>query len=237
MLENNSDIVQMRANRVLGFIKRPYFSPISSQTITQPALFDKCYISFFGVNLLNVCMWGKLYRIETLRKANLSPSGFKMGEDLIFNLKLFPHCNIYTLIDYRSYNYRIGGLTSRYNPTLWRDLKRQYLIKRGEAEKHSYSKAYRPLAIELKNILITECTQRIFYLYESDEDLIKWIESEIRDNLYWLNLKDVLKDSDEPAAHLIVERNAEGVLNEVKKKMINNRKRQFVKRVLMKLMK
>lgn len=124
MLANNADVVQMRANRFLGLIKRPYFAPLPPQTITQPELFDKYYISFLGVNILDVQMWGKLYNVETLRKANLSPSGFKMGEDLIFSLKLFPFYQTYTLIDYRGYNYRVGGLTSRYTPIFMERFKR-----------------------------------------------------------------------------------------------------------------
>ena len=33
MTRENSDVIQMKANRVLGFIKRPYFSPLPAQTI------------------------------------------------------------------------------------------------------------------------------------------------------------------------------------------------------------
>lgn len=239
MAENNSDIVQMGHNRVCGFIKKSYFSHRQPRVtnITQPTLFEKYYISFFGVNLLEVSMCGKLYRIETLRSANLSPSGFKMGEDLIFNLKLFPFIHTYTLIDYKGYNYRVGGLTSRYNPTLWSDLKKQYLIKHREATIHNYSQAYRPLAIELKNIFRSEISQRIFYLNESKDDLIRWIKKEISDDVYWSDLKKYRTTDEDLITQHIIHGNANGILDEVRVHMNHNRKKQLVKRFLMKLMK
>lgn len=236
MERDDSDVVQMRANRFLGFIKRPHFSPMIPQTIEQPELFENYFISFFGVNILDVWMCSKLYRLETIRKANLSPSGFKMGEDLMFNLKLFPFYKRYTIIDYRGYNYRVGGLTSRYNPTMWNDLKEQYRIKRHEAETHNYSKAYRTLAIELKNIFKAEITQRIFYLQDNDSDLIKWIETEIKEDI-WHDLRNELSDYTDTTTQFIIRKNAKGILNDVRESMKHNRKRFLIKRILMKLFK
>lgn len=236
MKQENSDVVQMRTNRVMGFIKKPYRSTLPSRTIKQPELFENYYISFFGVNILDVNMWAKLYSLEPLRKANLSPSGFKMGEDLIFNLKLFPYLKKYTIIDYYGYNYRVGGLTSRYNPTLWSDLKSQYQIKRHEAEIHNYNRAYRTLAIELKNILKTEISQRIFFLNETDYKLINWIDAQIKEDI-WNDLRHELPDSTDTTTQFIIEGNAKGILNDVRESMKQNWKRLYAKQILMKILK
>lgn len=236
MLANKSDIVQMRANRFFSFIKRPYFAPLSPQTIRQPKLFDEYYKSFFGINLLDVWMCAKLYNIEALKRANLKPSGFKMGEDLMFNLKLFPHLRAYTLIEYRGYNYRVGGLTSKYNPTLWQDLKKQYEIKRSEAEAHNYSEAYRTLGIELKNILLSEITQRIFYLHEKDELLLAWIKREIDDKNLWGDVMAIGEDSDDPVIAAIIAGNQYQILDVVKQRMRKQRAKLAVKKLLIKVL-
>ncbi len=236
MLANNSDIVQMRANRFFGLIKKPYFAPLSPQTIHQPELFDEYYKSFFGINLLDVWMCAKLYNTETLRKANLKPSGFKMGEDLMFNLKLFPYLKTWTLIQYRGYNYRVGGLTSKYNPTLWHDLKEQYEIKRKEAEVHGYVKAYRTLGIELKNILLSEVTQRIFYLHETDESLLAWIKREIDDKNLWRDVIAIGEDNNDPAITAIISGNPHPILDIVKQRMRKQRIKLAIKKLLIKVL-
>jgi len=236
MLSNSSDIVQMRANRFFGFIKRPHFAPLQPQTIHQPKLFDEYYKSFFGINLLDVWMCAKLYNTETLRRANLKPSGFKMGEDLMFNLKLFPHLQTYTLIEYRGYNYRVGGLTSKYNPTLWLDLKKQYEIKRSEAEAHNYSKAYHTLGIELKNILLSAVSQRIFYLHETDESLLEWIKQEIDDKNLWRDVIAIGEDSCDQVIAAIASGNPYPILETVKKRMRKNRVKLTAKKLLIKVL-
>lgn len=236
MLANNSDVVQMRANRFFGFIKRPYFAPLQPQTIHQPKLFDEYYKSFFGINLLDVWMCAKLYNVAVLKMANLKPSGFKMGEDLMFNLKLFPHLRSYTLIEYRGYNYRVGGLTSKYNPTLWHDLKKQYEIKRSEAETHDYSRAYRTLGIELKNILLSEVSQRIFYLHETDEQLLAWIKREIDDKNLWRDVIAIGEDCDDPVIAAIISGNPYPIFDIVKQRMRKHRVKFAIKELIIKVL-
>ena len=70
--------------------KKTGLSPVNG-LIQQPKLFNKYYISFFGINILSVNMWGKLYRKSSLNAANIQPTGITTGEDLAFNLQLFPY--------------------------------------------------------------------------------------------------------------------------------------------------
>lgn len=232
MIKNDSDVVEMQFNRVLGFVKTPCNILMAPQTIRQPELFDKYYISFFGINQLAVNMCAKLYKTDTLRKAGLSPTGFKMGEDLMFSMRLFPFIQSYTIIGYRGYNYRVGGLTSGYNPTMWHDLKTQYFIKRHEAETHNYPRAYRPLAIELKNILKTELTQRILYLGESEDKLHDWLDGIIKDGPLWQALRDEAGDSSDAVTQGIINTDADTILSTVREDVKRNRMRFIVKKIL-----
>ncbi len=232
MIRTNSDVVQMRVTRFLGPIKRQYFSPIEPQTIEQPTLFDDYFRSFFGINILDVNMCSKLYRVETLAASGLQPTGFKMGEDLLFNMKLFPNLKKYSIIDYRGYNYRLGGLTSRYNPTLWEDLKRQYCIKRDFAHQYNYSKAYRPLNIELKNIFISSLCQRIIYLKESKDELSRWIINELNDSTLWADICEMSKKEKDVIYSYIANRDIDALIDEAQMKIHASRWRRRAKKIL-----
>lgn len=90
---SNYDYVEIGMNRVLdnhSLLKKKRTNPVIGE-IAQPELFDKYFLSFLGVNILSVNMCGKLYNKEVIEKNNISIQGVTMGEDLAFNLQLFPH--------------------------------------------------------------------------------------------------------------------------------------------------
>lgn len=124
--KSNSDYVEIGMNRVLdnhSLLIKKRKSPIIGE-ITQPELFDKYFLSFLGVNVLSVNMCGKLYNKEIIEKNNILLQGVTMGEDLAFNLQLFPHLKKIKIISYVGYNYRFGGMTTKYNKNLLSDLKK-----------------------------------------------------------------------------------------------------------------
>ncbi len=184
--ESGADYVEVRMQRVMdrhSWIKRPSVSIVSG-AIYQPELFDKYYISFFGYNILSVNIWGKLYRKSVLDAANLQPSGFAMGEDLVFNLKLFPYLKSIYIMDDIGYSYRFGGMTSRYNPRLFSDLKKLYLLKEQLIEKYNYNKASNYIKFEIKNVLRSDICQQIIYNVGSEKDILSNIANELSDPLW-----------------------------------------------------
>ncbi len=147
------------------------------------------------MNILSVRMCGKVYRKSTLEKVNLKPLGVTMGEDLLYNLRVFPHLKKIYVMDEAGYYYRWGGMTSRYNPHLYPDLKRQYLLKSEIAKKYNYTTAFDFLKIELKNVFFSNIIQQIEYKI-SDEDVIKAnICNELNDKIW----EDVLKVKNHPS--------------------------------------
>lgn len=105
-IETDADYVEIGMQRVLDrhkIIKKKVHSTIKG-LITQPQLFDSYYMSFFGVNILSVNVWGKLYKRNILKNSP-QPIGLAMGEDLYFNLELFPHLQKIYIDDYIGYNY------------------------------------------------------------------------------------------------------------------------------------
>ncbi len=231
MLDTNADVVEMRMQRRLGPIKIKA-SGLIPQTIEQPQLFEDYFYSFFGINILSVNLWGKLYSLDLFKRAQLKPSGFKMGEDLIMNMKLFPLIRRYSISDYHGYNYRVGGLTSGYNQSLWPDLKKQYFIKRDFLFETKYEKALRPLNIELKNILLSSIEQRIVYLKESDNKLKQWINTELEDKRLWQDISKMSATEPNPIYQLITSKDVDAIISVVKKRLHKQRWRRRIKRIL-----
>lgn len=175
MEEDAFDYVEVGMTRVFGkhgWIKKKTIPSIVGE-IYQPELFDKYYISFFGVNILSVNMCGKLYRKSFLDAVPLKPSRLAMGEDLYFNLTLFPYLKKIKIIDFIGYNYCFGGMTTKYNPYLLPNLEKLYCIKRNLAETFHYEKAIPYLLIELKNVLLSDIKQQIQFHFADRNSIIE----------------------------------------------------------------
>lgn len=190
-VETDADYVEVGMQRVLDrhkIIKKKAYSTIKG-LITQPQLFDSYYISFFGVNILSVNIWGKLYKSSILQNPP-HPIGLAMGEDLYFNLEIFPHLQKIYIDDYIGYNYRFGGMTTQYNKNLLSNLKVLYSIKKRKIEKYKYNKASDYIRIELKGVFISDIYQRILFHYGSKEDIINQINQELTDPI-WNDIQQI----------------------------------------------
>lgn len=234
--ENNADYVEVGIQRVMGwhlYIKKASYSGVTG-LIEVPELFQKYYISFFGVNILSVNMYGKLYRKSVLDKANIKPIGIAMGEDLAFNMYLFPFLQRIYIMDIVGYNYRFGGMTSRYNARLLPDLKLLYCIKERLIERYNYNIASDFIRIELKNVLRSDICQMICFKIGNPSDIIKLIRKEIDDPVYGRITQvaehpDFLKDSFVKA---IVEKDADMLYRLCLERVRKERGKRMLKRIL-----
>ena len=178
ILSSGADIVEGGMCRVLdswGLIKKKRVC--ERLEIEQPTLFQDYFISFFGINKLGVNLCGKLYKKGLFDKVKLKPSGMKMGEDLLMNMYLFPFVNKYVVTNHCVYCYRYGGLTSRFNPTLYSDLKKQYYIKMDMLAEYDYRKGIRTTRIEMCNIFCSHLIQ-MYRFNKSEQEINLFVEEE-----------------------------------------------------------
>lgn len=213
--EVNADYVEMAMQRVMdrhGWIKRPCQCQVSG-LIEQPELFEKYYISFFGVNILPVNLYGKLYRKSVLDRAAIKPSRLIHGEDLTFNLLLFPHLNRIYLLDEVGYSYRYGGMTSKYNPKLMASSKIIYPLKKELIEKYGYTKADDPIRIEMKNVFWTDVCQQIRFHTGNRKQICQAIATELSDPDYQdlLEVNSIPGFKDDPLVKAILAGDAEAI--------------------------
>lgn len=157
----DADMVLMNNYRryPLGYTRRCDNVVAYNRPILRDEIISDYYISFFGINKLNVAYWGKLIRSDIVRKSAFQYNDIPIGEDLLFNAHIFPLLNSMVAIDYYGYNWRFGGITSGVRGTL--EQTRQillhfielYRIKLKLAQDLDFEKAYYPMIVELKNVL------------------------------------------------------------------------------------
>lgn len=164
--------IKTKADVVMGRIERSFFGVVkksfpnelnNNKLIKKPELMDEYYISFFGVNIIPVNIFAKLYKKSLFD--NIITFGLKHGEDLCLNMHIFPNIeSLYTVNDI-VYTYNYGGMTSKYIENLMDDAMSAYDIKKSYLNKYKYNKGYIYIDIELFNFLKGEVIQ--LYLYKS----------------------------------------------------------------------
>ncbi|MDG4946649.1 glycosyltransferase family 2 protein [Weeksellaceae bacterium KMM 9713] len=178
--------------------------------ITSPKLFDTFFHSYFGKNLLTVTMWAKIYKKETILKANVQPTHLKMGEDLSFNMQLHPFLKKACLIPDLVYYYRFGGMTSTSNPNFLRDAKILFKHKRKYIEQYNYFKALPYIHYELVNIFYSHFINLIVLDKKPLIEVEQHIRKELEDPLY-SNFEHYVKEH-EKGQH-IVKKDISKILN------------------------
>lgn len=237
-IETDADYVEVGMQRVLDrhkIIKKKANSTIKG-LIMQPQLFDSYYISFFGINILSVNLCGKLYKNSILKEPT-QPIGLAMGEDLYFNLEIFPHLQKIYIDDYIGYNYRFGGMTTRYNKNLLPNLKVLYGIKKRKIEEYKYDKASEYIRIELKNVLISDINQRILFNYSSKKDIINQIYQELM-NPIWNDMQQIKNPNiiDSSIVQAIINKDANTIYRLCKSKTRKYYPLWILKRIISKIL-
>ena len=222
-MRTHADIVEGSIVRTLcktGLIKRVHRN--REFEISSPALFDDYYISFFGINLLSVTLWGKLYRRSLFDLEGVRASGFRMGEDLMLNMRLFPYVSKYVSIPDIVYYYRIGGMTSHYNTHFYPDLKAQYFIKLDAIKKYDYYKALRSTKIEMCNIVCSQVKQMLSYR-KSLEEIRSFLQNEIDSGF----IDEITENLSYPSAKLLAGKDIEAIIKALRKGIWKSRVRRF----------
>lgn len=158
-IESNADIVIANFYRTLdgfGIIKQKSKVKTASKVLVVKDDFIKNYYkNFFGINLFPVSMCGKLYKKSFLRNLETELLGFNLGEDLNYNIQVFPHATKILFFPTFVYNYRFGGMTTKLNDNLMVAALKMYNIKKSYLLKYDLKNLNKFIIYELKNYLFT----------------------------------------------------------------------------------
>lgn len=176
-----------RISALFGLMKRNCLlsNDLVGCTFGHEDLMRRFYISFFGVNILSVTMWGKLYKTEIVRQS-YQPTDLKFGEDLLFNMRLFPLLRSAYFISDIVYSYRqASGITSRLMPFWIDNVKRLYREKQHEMRCHNLTEQADFYAkVELINCLLTYVDQFLTFKPSTRKENIAVLSKELEDPIY-----------------------------------------------------
>ncbi|WP_163215115.1 glycosyltransferase family 2 protein [Bacteroides sp. 519] len=212
-----------------GLIKHNYTPKMNVEIIEQPELFDKYYISFFGVSNLTISTSSKLYKREVLIKANIPPNNFRYGEDLMFSMLLHPYLTKITFVDDVVYYYRYGGNTSVSNPTYLEDIKKQYRIKEQIIAEYKYYKALPYIKYELIKHFYFYALELLIKDNYSKNKLRKFVLKELNDEIYTDATRGIKLDEKGIA---VKERNVDEIVNSLYAKKMKERIIYRMKRIV-----
>lgn len=240
----NTDLVLMNAYRQYPFgIKTKIDNNVENynKPIYNPNIMDKFFISFFGINIINVAYWGKLIKTEIIRKSDFNYINYPIGEDLLFNLHIFPLLNSMIFIDYHGYNWRFGGITSSSKnmqqiQKIIYDFESIYKIKRAKAELYNYAKAYTPMLIELKNIIYANISSISRYIPNSTQTLpIKKFISQLLMNTEYSQIDRLINNpqlKNDPFVNAVVQRDTNRIYELCHFRYKQEWKRRFIKKAI-----
>lgn len=186
-LQTGVDLVVGSFDKMIGFFKRHNADLNCSfpmnEVVTQPELFDKYYLGFFRNGILPVMAWGKLYRKSVVDKAFRETELYSseipfMGEDLFYNVNLFPYVNSMCRIRESVYNYRYGGGTygfiKNYHQLFILSDKRLKLLDR-----FNYSAGYQPLYADYVACFYFHAAQLIHFKKADKQGVIDFFKDEM----------------------------------------------------------
>jgi glycosyltransferase involved in cell wall biosynthesis len=240
ILKENVDIVIGQCIRKIGpFTKKTYKrNKYCERRITLPELWDQLYISFMGVNILPVQVWGKLYKKDVIDDAinhsNLfSDKVQSLGEDEYFNLMLHPFVKSIFFTNKFVYVYRYGGITSKYNKNL-KELYEMSDIRLKLLDKYKYMKGYPSLFIEYKNCIFSDILQRMEYLKENKNQIFSFLDYELGKRETYKRMIDYYNGvGPNVEINALITRDYEKIWSIASSRFENGRKRRVMKKLLM----
>lgn len=186
--QTQADVVIGHYRHAYGpVVTKPEHIPIESGVICQPDLKEKYYCSYFGVNIVPVQVWARVYRRNLIKKANMEPHGLRYLDDGAWNVFIMPFVQTLSIIPETVYVHRWGGLSSKVSQAL-EEYKLFYRIRREAIVRFDYPEARKWLDIEMKNILFEHLRQQMDILRVEKEDIRKGLVEELN-NPIW---KDII---------------------------------------------
>jgi glycoside transferase family 2 protein len=168
----------------LGLWKQKATSRTKEVKLSQQEIMKDIYPSYFGRSAAYVPVWSFCFLKSLLEKSDIRPLGQKIGEDLMFMLRVMPQMKSLYLSKIYGYAYRHGGTTSKYHLWVLEEMKRLYHFELECIEKYNVEPtSFDFSAYELKNNFLHHIKELII-LGEQKEDIIKFIHKELQDPVY-----------------------------------------------------
>ena len=232
-IETQADVVIGRhKENTLGFGKLGYF-PIENGVIRQPELKDKYYCSYFGVNIIPVLVWARLYRKDLIDRAHMEPHGLRYSDDVAWNLFIMPFAESVSVIPNIIYVHNWGGLSSTSSGAL-EEYKLFYDIRRKAIIRFDFPEARKWLDIEMKNILREHIRQQICLQKLDDRTILEQLNEEIKEPI-WKEIEQTISAyTNDPFTKALLYRDAQTMFNIIKQQTNTLKKKikQYIRSII-----
>ena len=229
IVEQDVDLVIGSFARLLASFKwgnsKDYGDFPTGRVIQQPELYDKYYISFFGEGHFPFSMWGRIFRKSAIDRAlqhtELFPDSIRfMGEDLNFNMRIFPYLQSMYRIDDLVYYYRYGGAVDYFNPH-YPELLRMTDDRLQLLDERGYDEGYATLFGEYINMFYFRAQQLIDFKQADKDGVIAYFKQELSERRLVPRFMKYIADSgsDNQAALLMLNRDYEGMYEEANRRV------------------
>ncbi len=230
---SGADVTIGRHNEAHFFLQTSGYNPVNSGIISQPELKNKYYISYFGVNLMPVFVWARLYKVELVKRANLRAHGLVSADDVAWNLFIMPFAKSVMMLDKVVYVHRWGGVSSKSTNQGLVEYKKFYQIRRQSIDVFDFPQGRFNLDCELKNVLASYIYYSILYSKLGKEEIILYLTKELKDDI-WLEIDESIKKRDDSFSIALSKRDYEKMyeIQYQKANTIKNKLLCFIKRAL-----
>ena len=232
-ISSGADVTIGRHNEAYLMCQKAGYNPVPSGLITQPELKDKYYISYFGVNIIPVDIWARLYKVELVRRAEMKPHGLLYTDDNAWNLFIMPFANSILMLDKVVYVHRWGGFSSKKDFRGLAEYKHFYGIRRAAINDFNYPQGRFYLDCELKNVLAAHIFNLIVYLKKGKKEIINFLQEELMDTI-WKDVDESIKSRDDEFSVALYARDYDAMYNiqEHKANSLNARVLYYLKSFL-----
>ncbi|WP_235848413.1 glycosyltransferase family 2 protein [Litchfieldia alkalitelluris] len=191
LISESLDIVVSNTYSVLGngFLYKKtndskYFK--LDKIYTKDEIRNELVVAYFHGHPFPAFMHGKLYKRSLLLDCGsfLERISF-LGDDLFYNMEMLLKSNKVKVINKPLYYYRIGGLTSKFMPNLFKDVINGFQIQKeiiNQYYLHSFEKQMNGINIMLLNTFRT-CVYNLFIGSLNKEEICQQIGTYLRNEL------------------------------------------------------
>lgn len=125
----SADIVVMATRRIGKRIpvRLPFFIPSRFFGTADVVVARDLMPAILCKNGFSLSMCDKLYRRQVLENAGMVAERSFMGEDMLFNMRVFNSDARVAWTDYVGYNWTTGGGSAKDVPAMWEEVKRLYM--------------------------------------------------------------------------------------------------------------
>ena len=221
-----------------GLLHRKEFLP-ETGLLSRDVFIHRYFInSFLGrTGRFPVYLWDKCYSRKLFLNSDFKDDKIRHGEDLLWNMYIIPQIESIYLSNYPGYFYRYGGITSRFYPNYLTDHKIIYSKGLEIIDRYHLYEGSSYLRDKLAYNLFYYILSWIEHAPSKDKlEIIQFISKELKDPIWDEIINHINPETTSRYHSALKNRNSEEIYNFSYHEYTLRRNRNYIKKILYKLL-